>query len=61
MAGNAVELAGFLAVGWSPVWLLAGASDLVGGSKAYLRALVAQLRDAGLLAAEAEVASLEEL
>jgi hypothetical protein len=21
----------FLAVGWSPVWLLAGASDLVGG------------------------------
>jgi len=29
-AGNAVELASFLAVGWSPVWLLAGACDLVG-------------------------------
>jgi hypothetical protein len=60
-AGNAVELASFLAVGWSPVWLLAGASDLVGGSKAYLRALVAELRDAGVLAADAEVASFEEL
>jgi hypothetical protein len=54
-AGNAVELASFMAVGWSPVWLLAGASDLVGGSKAYLRALVVELRDAGVLAADAEV------
>jgi len=60
-AGNAVELASFLAVGWSPVWLLAGASDLVGGSKAYLRALVTELRDAGVLVPDAEVASFEEL
>ena len=60
-AGNAVELASFLTVGWSPVWLLAGASDLVGGSKAYLRALVAELRDAGVLAADAEASSFEEL
>src|SRR5215212_8783408 len=60
-AGNAVELASFMAVGWSPVWLLAGASDLVGGSKAYLQALVTELRDAGVLAADAEVASFEEL
>src|SRR5215210_5284159 len=60
-AGNAVELAGFLAVGWSPVWLLAGASDLVGGSKVYLRALVTELQDAGVLAADADVASFEEL
>ena len=29
-AGNVVELSSFVAVGWSPVWLLAGASDLVG-------------------------------
>ena len=32
-AGNVVELSSFLAVGWSPLWLLAGASDLVGGTK----------------------------
>ncbi len=60
-AGNVVEVSSFLAVGWSPLWLLAGASDLVGGTKAYLRELVAELRDAGVLAADAEVASFEEL
>ncbi|HJQ30349.1 MAG TPA: hypothetical protein VJ827_13500 [Rubrobacter sp.] len=60
-AGNVVELSSFLAVGWSPVWLLAGASDLVGGTKVYLRTLVTELRDAGVLAEDAEVASFEEL
>ena len=60
-AGNVVELSSFVAVGWSPVWLLAGASDLVGGTKVYLRTLVSELRDAGVLAPEADVASFEEL
>jgi len=60
-AGNVVELGSFAAVGWSPVWLLAGASDLIGGSKAYLRVLVAELRDAGVLSAERDVSSFEEL
>jgi hypothetical protein len=60
-AGNVVELGSFVAVGWSPVWLLAGASDLIGGSKAYLRVLVAELRYAGVLSPEREVASFEEL
>jgi hypothetical protein len=60
-AGNVVELSSFLAVGWSPVWLLAGASDLVGGTKVYLRTLVRELRDAGVLAADANVGSFEEL
>jgi hypothetical protein len=60
-AGNVVEVSSFLAVGWSPVWLLAGASDLVGGTKVYLRTLVGELRDSGVLAPDAEVASFEEL
>src|SRR5919107_50643 len=60
-AGNVVEIGSFLAVGWSPVWLLAGGSDLIGGSKAYLRVLVEELKDAGVLAAEEDVASFEEL
>ena len=60
-AGNVVELSSFLAVGWSPVWLLAGASDLVGGTKVYLQALVTELRDAGVLPPEVDVASFEEL
>src|SRR5215217_7936946 len=60
-AGNAVELVSFLAVGWSPVWLLAGASYLIRGSKVYLLALVAELRDVGMLAQEEDVSSFEEL
>ena len=60
-AGNVVELSGFLAVGWSPLWLLAGASDLVGGTKVYLRTLVTELRDAGVLVPDADVATFEEL
>jgi hypothetical protein len=60
-AGNVVELSSFVAVGWSPVWLLAGASDLVGGTKVYLRTLVRELQDAGVLAPDADVASFEEL
>jgi hypothetical protein len=60
-AGNVVELSSFLAVGWSPLWLLAGASDLVGGTKVYLRVLVTELRDSGVLAADADAATFEEL
>ena len=60
-AGNAAELDGFLAVGWSPLWLLAGASDIVAGTKAYLRALARELRDAGALAEDTDVASFDEL
>src|SRR3712207_5964910 len=54
-AGNVVELSSFLAVGWSPVWLLAGASDLGGGTEVYLPTLGTAVRDAGVLAADAEV------
>ena len=60
-AGNAIELSSFLAVGWSPVWLLAGASDLIGGTKVYLRVLATELQDTGVLSAEEDVASFEEL
>jgi hypothetical protein len=60
-AGNVVELSSFLAVGWSPVWLLAGASDLVGGTKVHLHTLVTELQDASVLAPDTDVASFEEL
>lgn len=60
-AGNVLEVASFVAVGWSPLWLLAGAADLTGGTRTYLRALVAELRRDGLLPAEADIASVAEL
>jgi hypothetical protein len=59
--GNAIELASFVAVGWSPLWLLAAAADLTGTTRVYLRALVAELRGAGVLPAESTIGSVEEL
>jgi hypothetical protein len=60
-AGNVVELASILAVGFSPLWLLAAASDILGGSKTYLRALVAELQKTGHLPRDADVTSYEDL
>ena len=60
-AGNVVELSGFLAMGWSPVWLLAAASDLLGGTKAYLAALIEDLKRANVLPEDANISSFEEL
>jgi hypothetical protein len=60
-AGNVVEVASFLAVGWSPIWLLAAVSDLSGGTRVYLQALLAELVRSGVLPAEVEVGSFEEL
>ena len=58
---TSLELASIFAVGFSPLWLLAAASDVMGGSKAYLRALVAELEAAGHLPQDTDVASYEEL
>lgn len=59
--GNIVEFASIFAVGFSPLWLLAAASDILGGSKAYLRALVDELKAGGHLPQDADVASYEDL
>jgi hypothetical protein len=60
-AGNVVELSSIAAFGFSPLWLLAGASDLLRGSRVYLTALVVELKRAGVLAEDVEVGSVEEL
>jgi hypothetical protein len=59
--GNAVELGSIAAFGFSPLWLLAAASDLARGSRVYLTALVGELKDNGVLAADAEIASVDQL
>ncbi len=59
--GNIVEWASIFAVGFSPLWLLAAASDILGGSKTYLRALVDELKAGGHLSQEADVTSFEDL
>jgi hypothetical protein len=60
-AGNVVELGSIAAFGFSPLWLLAGASDVMRGSRVYLAALTGELKSAGVLAEEVEVASVDEL
>jgi hypothetical protein len=60
-AGSVIELASFLAVGWSPLWLLAAAADLTGGTRTYLRALVSELQRDGVLPEDTEFTSVEEL
>ena len=60
-AGNVVELGSIAAFGFSPLWLLAAASDLARGSRVYLAALVGELKDSGVLAADAEIASVDQL
>ena len=61
LAGNAVELAGFLAFGWSPVWLLAAAADVTNGTRVYLRTLVEELERTGALPEGTDVGSVEQL
>jgi hypothetical protein len=60
-AGNVVELGSIAAFGFSPLWLLAAASDLLHGSRVYLNALVGELKRAGVVAEDAEFGSVEEL
>lgn len=60
-AGNAVEFGSIAAFGFSPLWLLAAASDILNGSKTYLRALEEELIRAGVLAEGAHFRSVDDL
>jgi hypothetical protein len=60
-AGNIVELGSIAAFGFSPLWLLAAASDLTRGSRVYLNALTHELKAAGLLAEDVDAGSVDEL
>ena len=60
-AGNVVELGSITAFGFSPLWLLAAAADVLNGSRTYLAALVVELKRAGVIEQGAEIASLDEL
>lgn len=60
-AGNVIELAGVMAAGWSPLWLLAAAADITNGTRAYLRVLVAELQSVRVLPPDMHIESVEEL
>ena len=60
-AGNVVELGSILAFGFSPLWLIAAASDVTHGSRVYLESLVEELKAAGVVAGETDIGSIDEL
>ena len=60
-AGNVVELGSIAAFGFSPLWLLAGASDVLHGSRVYLNTLVEELKRSNVVADDLEVGSVDEL
>jgi hypothetical protein len=60
-AGNAVELGSIAAFGFSPLWLLAAASDVLHGSRVYLAELVAELKRYGVVAEDRDIRSVDEL
>lgn len=61
LAGNAVEMASVVAVGWSPLWLLAAAADVTGGTRAYLDTFVKELKTSGVLPSDADVSTADDL
>lgn len=60
-AGNVTELGSILAFGFSPLWLLAGAADILNGSRTYLRTLEAELIAHGVLSPGTHFATLDHL
>ena len=60
-AGTGIEMAGFLMIGWSPVWLFAIVADLSGGTRAYLQELVSEFKGDGMLPEDSDISSVEEL
>lgn len=60
-AGNVVEFTSIFAVGWSPLWMLAAAADLTGGTQVYLHAITAELKRLNVLPPEQEFASVDGL
>lgn len=61
MIGTALEAAGLLTVGFSPMWVFAIVGDAAGGSKVYLHRLVDQLKKDGIIAKETEITELVDL
>jgi len=59
--GNVVELGSIAAFGFSPLWLLAAAADVLHGSRVYLAEFVAELKRAGVIAEERDIGSVDEL
>jgi hypothetical protein len=61
MAGTALEAAGLLTMGSSPLWVLAILGDVAGGSKVFLNRLVEYLKENGVVAEGTEATELVDV
>ena len=61
VAGNFVEAFSIFTVGFSPLWFLAVASDVTGGTRVYLDAFVKELKKADVLPDSTDISSVDDL
>ena len=61
VAGNVMEAASVFTVGFSPLWFLAVASDITGGTRVYLDTFVKELKRAGVLHRDTDISSIDDL
>ena len=61
VAGNFVEAFSVFTVGFSPLWFLAVASDVAGGTRVYLDAFVKELKKADVLPDSTDISSVDDL
>ena len=61
VAGNIVEAVSVFTVGFSPLWFLAVASDVTGGTRIYLDAFVKELKRTDVLPDSTDVSSVDDL
>jgi hypothetical protein len=61
LAGNAVEFTSILMVGWSPLWWLAGATDVTDGAQVYLSAVKGELQQLQMLQPGQDFVALDGL
>jgi hypothetical protein len=60
-AGNGIELIGILAFRASPVWVMAALADVSGAGRQLIREIAATLKEQGLIAADMEVNTVEQM
>jgi hypothetical protein len=60
-AGNGIEVVGILAFRASPVWVMAALADLSGTGRHVIQEIAASLREEGLLDADTQFSSMDQL
>lgn len=60
-AGHGIELAGLLAFGASPVWIMAALADISGAGRHIVGQIAKALQEEGLLAREAKFESVDQI